>query len=268
MNKSFSKDLKRSYNLYTSYVKHVKNYENIPFVIVIPKSDLDLFANYFSNFKVKPIFMTEEDVLTQCQEPLVSIIDGGWSQQVIKLCFGLTNFARYYFIIDSDIYFTKDVDIEDDILNKYKNIPFFIVSERCISDKEIEEDKKKDFYILNGQGTKISYFGVKSLVKSILGSSDSCYRGYVLGFQIFDSEVIYALRKHVKDRGVSNFTHLIRLVPFEFQWYGEYLSNIGQLEPANPIFSYYDPGVGKAFCRSEDASEDKNAYGIWFQSID
>lgn len=51
LNKSFSRDLKRSINLYQSFEKYVLNQENIPFFIVIPAKDLERFKEEFQSMK-------------------------------------------------------------------------------------------------------------------------------------------------------------------------------------------------------------------------
>lgn len=266
LNKSFSKDLERSVNLYISFEKHFKGFEDVPFIIIIPASDLSLFNKRFEqekpNLKKLPIIKTDEEILFKTGEPL-PLNNGWWTQQVIKLCFGLTDYSRYYFIIDSDIYFTKDYDWHKELIFKDNLAPFFLTNS-CLSKDEIESEKLKAYSTRDR--IEWSFYGVKSLVKSILGSSDDCYRGYVLGYQIFDSEIIKQLKDHIRERGVHSFTHLITLVPFEFQWYGEYLNMQKKINSAYPIFSYY--GLDNSYCRSESNVEDPRSFGIWFQSID
>ncbi|ASX27504.1 hypothetical protein BA173_00980 [Rickettsia sp. MEAM1 (Bemisia tabaci)] len=93
LNKSFTRDLNRSLHLYESFEKYFVDAENTPFYVVVGKDELDLFKNAFTDLKNKgaiqrmPNFMTENEVLEKCGEPDVTI-QGNWTQQVCKLCFG------------------------------------------------------------------------------------------------------------------------------------------------------------------------------------
>ena len=68
LNKSFKRDVKRSANLYESFEKYYIGAENIPFYIVIPETDLDLFKSEFNSLKLEnkikglPIFITEHKI--------------------------------------------------------------------------------------------------------------------------------------------------------------------------------------------------------------
>jgi len=277
LNKSFNRDINRSMNLYKSFEKHFQGANHVPFFIVIPSRDLGLFRDRFENAKNNneiektPILMTEEEVLHKAGEPDIAY-DGAYAMQVIKLCFGLLNIAKYYMLIDSDAYFTKDFDPKILFYNKkLKTIA------TLFTQKEKESMKFSKHYLVPasciGHITKCNinsvciedgnHFLNMTIIKDFWGNNkkDEMYR-FVYGVVHINSDAIHRMKNIMMNKGYSSFAKLIRIVPFEIQWYGEYVLQHEDFIPTAELFTEindYDE------CHNESGGEGK--YGIIFQSM-
>lgn len=271
LNKSFKRDLERSALLYQSYEKYFLNYENTPFFVVVPLADLDLFKQRFDDLKDQnaikklPEFLTEQDVLKTCGEPDITY-NGSWTQQVIKLCFGMTNIAKHYIMIDSDNYFTKNFDpkvlfeggtfktfgwkLPESLVEQYKTYKMnHFIDKLYLGDTTAYNNYVlvKDFFGNNNEGLFAKYKGFYAFVASPF---------------YFNSDVIHRMRGFIDKKGGYNFAMLITIVPFEMQWYGEYVLQ-------HEKYIQY-PGMFKLVsspdeCVPEDGGD--NVYGLWYQSL-
>ncbi|MGU9987478.1 DUF6492 family protein [Rickettsia sp. R1] len=271
LNKSFTRDLNRSLHLYESFEKYFVDAENTPFYVVVGKDELDLFKNAFTDLKNKgaiqrmPNFMTENEVLEKCGEPDVTI-QGNWTQQVCKLCFGTLGIAKNYITIDSDTYFTKKFDksvlFHGDVIKTW-------ASKKGL--EQIEADKKYKTYFptmsckLN-QGiaidTKLNWYDSLTFIKQFFGGNkiDENY-AFVTTHQFFSSDAINRMKKFIKNKGY-NFATLIFLIPFEFQWYGEYVLQHEPFFIGEGVFSLID---NESDCIPEEGYDVH--YGVTYQAI-
>ncbi|WP_157064487.1 DUF6492 family protein [Rickettsia sp. MEAM1 (Bemisia tabaci)] len=270
LNKSFTRDLNRSLHLYESFEKYFVDAENTPFYVVVGKDELDLFKNAFTDknkgaIQRMPNFMTENEVLEKCGEPDVTI-QGNWTQQVCKLCFGTLGIAKNYITIDSDTYFTKKFDksvlFHGDVIKTW-------ASKKGL--EQIEADKKYKTYFptmsckLN-QGiaidTKLNWYDSLTFIKQFFGGNkiDENY-AFVTTHQFFSSDAINRMKKFIKNKGY-NFATLIFLIPFEFQWYGEYVLQHEPFFIGEGVFSLID---NESDCIPEEGYDVH--YGVTYQAI-
>lgn len=268
LNKSFKRDVKRSANLYQSFEKYYVGAEKTPFYIVIPNRDLELFQNAFNTLKEQnkiqqiPIFMTEEEVLAMCDEPSGILYNENWTQQVIKLCFGMTNLAKNYFAIDSDAYFTRTFDAQ---YKFFKNDILRVMSYQLRTD-DLEASKKQIlnwFGVPNKPGLSHTAYQHMTKIKHFFDDHKvSKYYGFVYGGVLISSDAIHRMRDFMENKGGYNFASLIRISPFEMQWYGEYMLQHEKFFSSKTIvFSLIN---SPDECRSE---KPKHSYGYVFQSV-
>lgn len=206
--------------LYQSFEKYFVDAENTPFYVVVGKHELDLFKNAFADLQKKgtiqrmPNFMTENEVLEKCGEETDIIINGNWTQQVCKLCFGTLGIAQNYITIDSDTYFTKKFDksvlFHDGVIKTWaaKRTP-----------EQIEADKKYTMpfpyfsaYKPNQnivKKAKLSWYDLIIFMKQFFGGNklDENY-SFVSTHQFFSSDAINRMKKFIKNKGY-NFSTLI-----------------------------------------------------------
>lgn len=261
LNKSFKRDLKRSANLYQSFEKYYVGAENIPFYIVIPETDIDLFRSEFDLLKNEnkiqkyPIFMTEREVIEMCGEPEIVLIDGSWTMQTIRLCFGMTNLAKNYFSIDSDAYFTRVFDKHS---NLFQNDILKVMS-REISSEDLERYKHDSLWLLKFSGLTQTSYDHLTKIKDFWGNKVSTYYGFIFGAVLINSDVIHRMHNLMQQKGGYDFATIVAISAFETEWYGEYLlqhekffpskifvfSLINSPDECHPINSKYD--YGKVF---------------------
>jgi len=266
LNKSFKRDLERSVILYKSFEKHFLNFENTPFYIVIPSRDWKLFLDRFRDLKSRgeikmiPKFMTEQEVFQRCGDEDVSD-HGNVAQQVVKLCFGSTRVAKNYLQIDSDNYFLKDFDSK--ILFK-NGKPITMAYE--LSKSVIEEGKNMnlpcayDPILRNYE--RMSADDMHMFKKNFFGNRVKKRYGFVFSSYLFNSDSLFRMKKFIEKKGGYKISHLIRLIPYEMQWYGEYVLQQENFIRGIPIFSLIS---SPDECHSEIPSD--NSYGICFQSV-
>ena len=195
LNKSFKRDLERSVILYKSFEKYFLGAEKVPFFMVIPVKDWELFIDRFQDLKEQkeikllPQFITEQEVFERCNESDVPI-EGWLSQQVIKLCFGSTRIAKNHIMIDSDNYFVKDFDSK--IL--FKNGILKTISWK-LPNSRIEEDKTtivNGFIspVLRNNGHAISTHDMHIFIKDFFGNKKQDFYVFVLSPFLFNSDAL------------------------------------------------------------------------------
>jgi len=188
-------------------------------------------------------------------------------QQIIKLCFGLTKIAKHYFIIDPDGYFTKNFDKNCLYYNGQLKFSFHEcwhnarTAEKMIEMNEVGHGDK------NLIETGVSFFNGQQAIKLLLKNTDDSFRNYVASPNVFDSTVIHSMKLYLQKNGLQNFSNIIRIMPFEFQWYGEYLNTYFTLIPMPYMFLICEPSVAK-WTVKKGYDQDPNKYGIQYQSVD
>jgi hypothetical protein len=183
-------------------------------------------------------------------------------QQVVKLCFASTRIARNYLMVDSDNYFLKPFDYK--ILLNGSGIA------RVMSHKLYKDLMKEHQGVYLSYGAapilrereSMSAYDMHSFMKEFFGDPNSPRYGFVMSPFLFSSDVLLRMQTFIKQKGGYSFSHLIKLFPFEMQWYGEYLLQHDKFIPTRGIFELI---ASPDECRSETPTEGN--YGFWFQSV-
>ncbi|MDC0865079.1 DUF6492 family protein [Rickettsiaceae bacterium] len=266
MNKSFKRDLERSVILYKSFEKHFLNFENIPFYIVIPSRDWKLFLDRFRDLKSReeikmvPGFMTEQEVFQRCGDEDVSD-NGGLAQQIVKLCFGSTRIAKNYLMIDSDNYFLKDFDPKVLFKNGIPKTISWKLPESVIEDNK-NMNLSSAYEPILRKHDRMSAYDMHMFMKNLFGDKSSEHHGFVISPFLFNSDSLFRMKEFIHKKGGYKISHLIKMIPYEMQWYGEYVLQHEKFIPGRPIFSL----IGSPDeCHPE--IPDEKSYGFWFQSV-
>lgn len=249
--KTFSRDLDRIKHLIQSVKKYNRN--NIPFYISIPKTEEALFKTNIDTDYVKIIF----------DQDIVDIKSENWNtQQIIKSSFWKLNLCENYVMIDSDSYFIKDFYISDFMYDE--NTPYTVMHEQ----KDLFEWSSK-YQNLIGIDPKI---GFEADRKKIMQTFNREGRYYDFGPSptIWSSKVWESLEANLIKNN-RTFIDLIKYIPSEFSWYGEFLltTKIIDILPVGPLFKvfHYKPQYEhyKQLGYTED-NFSKNYLGIVLQS--
>lgn len=212
--KSYRGDIKRIKILKASIDKY--NVDKIPFVVCCPKADKELFIKTLSNNQEDYdfIIVTDETVL-QANNLDTNSVQNWKSQQIIKLGFYKLNLCKHYAIYDSDCYFINNFYISDFMFDK--NTPYL-----CMT--EILSPTSNHLFIKN-------YFGRQGRTYDFVHMS-----------QVFSKCVLQDMETNLLKKKRLTFADLIKIYPYEFNWYGEYVlhSGIQEIIPAIPKLRRYD----------------------------
>ena len=269
---SFIRDLKRCFFAYQSFEKFFLN--PVPYFICVPENDLKNFESYFyeklslKEIKELPNFLTERQVLEMAGEPVEEALQmkGYYLQDCIRLCFGLTGIAKHYLMNDSDGYFIKDFDKK----HLYQNGKLKFIFHECWHEpKTAEQMSLLDFGHGNKEfiNLKLSYFDLQKTIKCLLNHDDNNFHNYTCTPSAFDSDVLCDMKNYLIGCGLKNYTNIIRMIPFAFQWYGEYLAKSRKLIPMPFLFFCCEPPV-EVWKVKKSFFDDPNKYGIQYQSVD
>ncbi len=216
VNKSYSKDLSNSVRLYKSFEEYVE--EKVDFYVIVPGKEIDLFKKAFheqqnrGEIKESPIFMDEKVVVDACGEDAYNKIttqNGWYVQQAVKMCFGKTGIAKNYFTMDSDIYFTRKFTTK---------ILFKDGQAKTLSPRILKKNNKERFF--KNPGMRIH-----SKVKKVLDDKTDNYNYMVAGYAMWSSDIVRGLESYVWGKHGYDLTDLLIIVPYEMQWYGEFILN-------------------------------------------
>ncbi len=231
--KSFHRDVKRTVNLYQSIEQHYKG--SAKFYIVIPKKDEKLFKDEYDLaiksgiIKTRPIIMFEDDIFRKCEIPSEKIKHlgqknnrGGWNlQQVVKLCIGSLELAKNYVTIDSDMYFIKDFD--ESIFYDKSGVLFTAAGKYFGSFAKAVKKLHKIDSLYNTDKEQSYRFYSHSFIKYTLDGGQKPWYDFVQNYGLFQSDILFDMRDYIKTKMRYDFSDLINMVPWEFQWYGEFV---------------------------------------------
>lgn len=187
---SYVKDLNRLEVLKLSVDKF--NADKIPFCIMVPQKDLEIMKNKITigNESYELKFITDEEVLYSQGEQS----DGWKRQQVKKLAFWELGISNFYTMIDSDVYFIQDFHVSDFMSDE--NTPYLSIN-------EVYQTQDKYF------------------AKNYFNRIGKNYN-FVSPGQVFSKFVLEDMKKNVLEKNGLCWNDLIKLSPWEYQWYGEY----------------------------------------------
>jgi hypothetical protein len=222
INKSYHKDMYWSKLLYLSWLRF--STRSAPYFIIVPRHDVREFNKIFSdinkyNYYVNPIILAEEDVMDFSKIVCPDDFDGWRIQQIIKLCFSKTGFAKNYLAIDSAMFFTKNFDFS--VL--YSDDSFLCTS--------ATPRKKKDLFdyldgvhakgFLKGQLVNLSL--ALDSICNFFGNKTVNTNWYIYQYGMFNSDLCKDLESYAQKNRLEGFVGLLMLAPYEFAWYGEFV---------------------------------------------
>lgn len=218
--KSYRGDLERASILFESIKKH--NKDNLPFYIQIPKNDLELFKNKLGKEGYEIVF--DEDITN-----LVDI-QSHFTQQLFKMEFYKTNIAKYYFLIDSDMYFIRDFNINE------------FINEDGTPYVTMHENKSLREYSYNIKGNDILtewWIGERNKIPELFGRKGRLY-DYSCSALLYISEVWESLYKEYCEPNQLTFLDLLKYQSSENTWYGEWiLHKEFKFYPCEPMFKTF-----------------------------
>ncbi len=218
--KSYHHDVDRAKILFDSIQQH--NKDHIPFYISIPKQDLELFQSKLGTDGWIAIF----------DEDLTELISNQshFTQQLFKMEFYKTNIAKYYFTMDSDMYFIRDFYKTDFIAEN--DIPYFTIHE-C---KELMELS----WVIKGSNVLMEWFNAERRpVMELFGRSGKTY-DYSGSAILYISDVFKGLYESYCQPNNLTFLDLLSSCGSENTWYGEFaLYSDLKFYPTGPMFKTF-----------------------------
>lgn len=252
--KSYIGDLGRVQILLDSIVRY--NVNKIPFYISCPRADMAEFKKYLGDAYYTLI--DDESIYEDVQ-------GNGWnSQQIVKSSFWKLELCENYLILDSDSYFIKHFYVSDFIAPDGE--PYTVMHEQkelfgwsCNKERELGFDPIKSFK------------ECRKPIMDIFGRASGRYYDFGPSPVIWSCDVWRSLDNDYMKPNKLRFSDLIRMVPSEFSWYGEYLlamnRKIYPIEPLFKVFHYKKQYIDHKEMMGYTESEISKVYmGIIMQS--
>lgn len=222
--KTYSGDFERFQILINSFNKF--NVDNIPMYVSAPKSELKIFKNFESN-NIKIISDESYGEKYLIKEKINNFSTGYINQEICKLCFFETGFAKNYLCIDSDAEFIRNFYISDFMHDE--NTPYTVL----VMDKDLSVEKYYRDYWKERQKQIIKIYNETGLI-------DKRYRT-CHNMQVFSTKVLKSLKEDfMKQKGYS-YADLIKISPFEFSWYNAWFQKCRLVEEyaVEPFFKMF-----------------------------
>lgn len=226
--KSYRRDLDQCALLVESIRQH--NQDDVPFYLCVPRADRYHFANRIGANGV--LYVSDEEIA------------GGparqsWvRQQLVKLRFAERGLTANYLWIDSDFVVLRNFRRAE--FFAYPGVPYTVISEvrrDPFCEKLLGNALDDPEYARMLEGVHAAY----AVIRDWFGRSGPSY--YFGAPAIWSSAVVRELEAAVRDRGFT-FESMLRLAPFEMQWYGEFLLSHAPI----PVV----PRSGMAVCFTRD----------------
>ena len=203
------------------------NVDNIPFYVVCPEKDLELFLSLKNNDEnYEYNILTDESVLEKVNSN--SNEQSWYSQQVVKLYFYKLNLCNHYLILDSDCYFIRNFSVSDFMYDN--ETPYLPIGEMFKGEFNLMQLFKKTLLKNHKNWDRFTY-----QVKDILNRKGK--KICIMIPLVFSVSVLEAMDKDLLNNG-GDFSILIEKSPFEMQWYAEYIlkTNIIKIFPTPTFF--------------------------------
>lgn len=218
--KSYRGDVERAKVLFDSIQKY--NTNGLPFYLSIPKGDLSLFESALGTSGYQVVF--DEDLTS-----LVST-QSHFNQQLFKMEFYKTQLARYFFLIDSDMYFIRDFYSTDFVTED--GIPYMTMHE-C---KDLLEYSP---IIFNDGRLTDWFYEERKAIMNLFGRKGKPY-DYSGSANLYVSSVFEGLYNNYCEPNGLTFLDLLKFKASENTWYGEYALASGiKFYPCAPMFKTF-----------------------------
>ncbi|MFZ2997675.1 DUF6492 family protein [Sphingobium sp.] len=225
LNKSYASDAHWSVILFGSYLSYVK--PEVPFYLVIPKQDEALFARLFDSALVTgfverlPIILYEDWVLEKADNVPPAHFDGWHVQQVVKLAFSKLGLSRHYLTCDSAQFFTRPFDF---------GAALFRDGILCTTARPQVRGEINQHFINTGEicwlrGAIVPAGEAFDAIDAHFSADLASLKYHYIGCNgIFDSDICLALEDRAAAFGYANFCGLLAVSPYEFAWYGAFVT--------------------------------------------
>jgi len=218
--KSYKGDIARAKVLLDSIKKH--NKDNIPFYFQIPKSDLEIFNIGLGVEGYDVIFDEDVTELVNTQSH--------FTQQLYKMEFYKLKIAKYYFTIDSDMYFIRDFNSTEFI--DENGIPYVTMHEN----KSLREYSKN---IKGDDLLTIWWESERNKIPELFGRKGKLY-DYSCSAILYISEVFETLYSEYCVPNNLTFLNLLQFQSSENTWFGEWILYKGfKFYPCEPMFKTF-----------------------------
>lgn len=257
--KSYHNDLKRVVRLAESLERF--NEERIPFHVIVPESDRELFADALKPFP--HTLHVDDDVIAKnpdADKIRAMNLDGGLTQQIVKSQFWRLEVAENAVVIDSDSYFIRPFGSSDFMADE--TTPFTVMHEgRDLLQWAVRSGNEKVLgYFRKDREQTMAQLGRSGLVYDF--GPTPC---------VWSAAVCRALDEEFAEPLGKNFADLIVECPNEMIWYGEALLRFKPIPifPREPLFKvfHYKGQFDEALRIGENESAwAKNFMGVVAQS--
>lgn len=220
--KSFRRDVHRVKEMLKSIIKY--NVDNIPFYISCPETDIQLFKDTLGTSGYT--LVSDESIYEkQPQEDWTA-------QQILKCTFWKLGVCENYVVIDSDSYFIRPFYVSDFIAPNGN--PYVVMHEQ------------KELFSWTANKTRHLGFdpidAFKDCRKKIMDIFGREGRYYDFGPSpvIWNSGVWKDFSINYLDANNLKMSDVIRMIPSEFTWYGEWLMTYDKtFLPVEPLFKVF-----------------------------
>lgn len=218
--KSYSGDVARAEVLYNSIQQF--NRDSISFYLSIPKADEALFRSRLGEGNYNLVF--DEDLTNAVKE------QSHFTQQLFKMEFYKLKLAKYYFTLDSDMYFIRDFYATE--FMDEDGTPYITMHEN----KSLRE------YSKNVKGSDLLtewWIGERNKIPELFGRKGRLY-DYSCSAILYVSEVFENLYDEYCQPNNLTFLDLLTYQSSENTWYGEWLLRMGiKFYPCEPMFKTF-----------------------------
>ena len=205
----FCKTCIRDIECLKQLLKSIKDFnkDNIPVCVSIARNEENVLTPIINSYDKNIKIFIDEDITSYNYNNDDILLKDWIPQQFVKLELYKTNFARHYLIIDSDCYFIKDFYIKDFLYDK--DIPYIPVS-------DYYKAEKFAFQLLQNP----PIVDKERVISNFLNRNGKPV--YMDMPWILTSEYMKMFENYLTEKN-TNFKDIILLLPFEMQWYLEFV---------------------------------------------
>lgn len=243
--KTYSGDLKRVSLMIASFNKY--NIDKMSLFLSVPESELELFRQ----FESETIQVVSDESYAGkyfTGKKLHNLPIGYINQEICKLSFWESKFAKNYLCLDSDLLFIRNFHESDFMADR--DTPFTIL----IMDKDLAIEKHYHSFWLCRQEF------IASIYKTI-GLEDCRYRT-CHGMQVLNATVLASLKNDFMAKNKYSYVDLIAIAPFEFTWYNAWFQKCGLVREVavEPFFKTFHMRIEYTLSRLRGLDLDDYAY--------
>ena len=256
--KSYIGDIERAAMLIESVTKH--NVDRLPFYVSVPSGE---HAAFYNRFRDSVTLIVDEAIVNKTY-------NSNWAtQQIVKSEFWRLELCNNYLMVDSDSYFIKDFKEEDfiyegstpyTVMHEQKDL-WQYVSRKCEHNPIFKYHHGKD------------QEGFREMRKVVQKEFDRPGRAFDFGPGpvVWSCDVWKSLYTNYTQVKGGSFEQLIKTVPSEFTWYGEWLLKHRTIPiiPIEPPFKFFHHKEQYLDALESGETEDtlrENFFGIVMQS--